>query len=91
MVLVPLFTLLFLAVHATPVWLYRENLQSGERLPFALYSSVPSLGLVITITTIGLQSGRMNADVAQALIGAALLAALVFPTTAALLTARARR
>ena len=90
MVLVPLFTLLFLAVHATPVWLYRESLQPGERLPFALYSSVPSLGLVITITTIGLQSGRMNADVAQALIGAALLAALVFPTTAALLTARAR-
>jgi Kef-type K+ transport system membrane component KefB len=89
MVLVPLFALLFLAVHAAPAWLlYRRSLPPGELWPFALYSSVPSLGLVITITTIGLHSGRMNADVAQALIGAALVVALVFPTTAALLTAR---
>jgi len=53
-----------------------------ERMPFALSASVASLGLVVVITQIGLQTKTMNPDIAQALIGAALLSSLLLPTLA---------
>ena len=42
------------------------------------------------ITSVGLKSGHLDADVAQALIGAALLSLLVYPTAARVLLARAQ-
>jgi Kef-type K+ transport system membrane component KefB len=83
--LLPAFLLLFLLVRGLPVMLYRQDLVRQERLPFALSSSVTSLGLVVVITHVGLQSKHMNPDVAQALVGAALLSLLVYPTLARVL------
>jgi Kef-type K+ transport system membrane component KefB len=80
MVLAPVFLALFLVVRGLPVLAYRDALPAGERLPFALYSSVASLALVVVITGIGLRAGHMNQDVAQALVAAALLSLLVYPT-----------
>jgi len=88
MVLVPSFLLLFLAIRGAPVFLYRRELTPPERLPFALSSSVASLGLVVVITHIGLRTRSMNPDIAQALIGAALLSLLVYPTLAGFLVSR---
>ena len=80
MLLVPAFVVLFLLVRGAPVYFYRRDLASSERLPFALFSGVASLGLVIVITQVGLRTKDMNPDVAQALVGAALLSLLLYPT-----------
>ncbi len=89
--LLPSFVGLLLLIRGLPVWLYRRDLPAAQRQPFALLAAVPSLGLVVVITEIGLRTKVMIADVAQALIGAALLATLLYPTLAALLAARGGR
>lgn len=89
LVLMPACMALFLLVRGAPVLLYRNDLAKPERLPFALSASAPSLGLIVVITQIGLRTKSMNADVAQALVGAALLSLLVFPTVASVLLAGA--
>jgi Kef-type K+ transport system membrane component KefB len=86
--LVPTFVLLFLIVRGTPVLLYGGHIRKAERLPFALSSAVPSLSIVVVITEIGLRSKVMNPDVAAAMIGAAMLAVLLFPTIAGALLSR---
>jgi Kef-type K+ transport system membrane component KefB len=83
--LVPAFLLVLLLARGAPVWLYRRQLAPGERLPFALYSSVASLSLVVVITDIGVHTHSIDGRVAAAMVGAALLSVLVFPTLAGLL------
>ncbi len=90
MLLLPAFLLLFLLVRGLPVYLYRRDLARHEQLPFALCSGVTSLGLVVVITHVGLQSKHMNPDIAQALVGAAMLSLMVYPTFARLLLSRLR-
>ena len=91
MLLVPAFLLLLLLVRGAPVLLYRRELAQPERLPFALFSGVASLGLVVVITQVGLRTKDMNPDIAQALVGAALLSLLVYPTLAGILLSRTAR
>ena len=88
MLLVPAFTVLFLVVRGTPVLLYRGYIDKAQRLPFALSSAVPSLSIIVVITEIGLSSKAMNPDVAAAIIGAAMLAVLLFATIAGALLPR---
>jgi Kef-type K+ transport system membrane component KefB len=90
MLLVPAFLGLFLLTRGLPAWLYRGDLPRRQLAPLALSSSVASLGIVVVITSVGLKSGHLDADVAQALIGAALLSLLVYPTAARVLLARAQ-
>jgi Kef-type K+ transport system membrane component KefB len=79
-ILVPAFVVLFLVIRGTPVFLYRNDITRAQLLPFALASAVPSLSLIVVITEIGVRAKTMNPDVAAALVGAALLAVLLFPT-----------
>jgi Kef-type K+ transport system membrane component KefB len=88
MLLVPAFAVLFLIVRGAPVFLYRDAIAKAERLPFALSSAVPSLSIIVVITEIGVGAKTMNPDVAVALIGAALLAVLLFPTIAGVMLQR---
>ena len=88
MLLVPGFAVLFLVIRGAPVFLYRDAITRAERLPFALSSAVPSLSIIVVITEIGVRATAMNTDVAAALIGAALLAVLLFPTIAGVLLQR---
>ena len=88
MLLVPAFTVLFLIVRGTPIFLYRGHIDKAQRLPFALSSAVPSLSIIVVITEIGLRSKAMNPDVAAAIIGAAMLAVLLFATIAGALLPR---
>jgi len=83
--LVPAFLGVLLAVRGLPVLMYRQHLPPGERLPFALYASVASLSLVVVITDIGVHTRSIDSRVAAAVVGAALLSVLIFPTLAALL------
>jgi Kef-type K+ transport system membrane component KefB len=89
MLLVPAFLVLFLMVRGVPVFLYRNDVPKPERLPFALSASVASLGLVVVITQIGLQTKNMNPEIAQALVVAALLSLLLYTTLVGFLLSRA--
>ena len=90
MLLVPTFLLLFLFIRGAPVYLlYRGAIARGQRLPFALASAVPSLSIIVVITDIGVQAKTINHDIASALIGAALLSVMLFPTIAGVLLGRA--
>ena len=88
MLLVPAFVVLFLLVRGLPVLLYRGQIVSAQRLPFALSSAVPSLSIIVVITEIGVRTRSINPDVAAALIGAALVSVLLFPTIAGVLLSR---
>lgn len=89
MALVPAFLLLFLVVRGLPVLLlYRKDLTYAERLPFALSSAVASLSIIVVITEVSVGRGEMGTDVAAALVGAALLSVLLFPTIAGILLSR---
>jgi Kef-type K+ transport system membrane component KefB len=83
--LVPLFLLALLLVRGAPAWFYGSHLARQERVPFALYSSVASLSLVVVITDIGVRTHSVSTHVASALVGAALLSVLLFPTIAGVL------
>jgi Kef-type K+ transport system membrane component KefB len=88
MLLVPAFAVLFLAIRGAPMFLYRGDIARAQRLAFVLSSAVPSLSIIVVITEIGARAKTMNPDVAAALIGAALLAILLFPTIAGVLLSR---
>jgi Kef-type K+ transport system membrane component KefB len=86
--LVPLFLAVLLLVRGAPAWFYGTHLAPQERLPFALYSSVASLSLVVVISDIGVRTHSISPHIASALVGAAMLSVLIFPTTAGALRAR---
>lgn len=91
MLLVPLFLALFLLVRGAPVIrLYRKDLARNERWPFALYSAT-ALPMVVAIAAIGVRTGRMQSDVAAALMGAALLSVVLFPMIAGALLSKTGR
>jgi len=88
--LLPLFVALLLVVRGTPVWFYRADLSRPERLAFVFYTSM-GLPVLIAVTNIGIQSGRMVPEVGAALIGAGMVSVLVFPALAAYVGSPAAR
>jgi len=91
MLLVPAFAVLFLVIRGVPVLLYRGNLDTAHLLPFAFSSAVPSLTIIVVITQTGVKAKSMTPDVAAAMIGAAMLSVLLFPTIAGSHLSRASR
>ncbi len=78
----PVFFLLMLLVRGLPELLfYRRVLPKDQLPPLALLSST-QLPLVVAITTIGLERAEMRPSTAAALVTAAVLTVLVFPTLA---------
>jgi Kef-type K+ transport system membrane component KefB len=78
----PAFLLLMLAARGIPALLfYRGRLPAAERPALALLSAT-QLPLVVAITQIGLDNGNMRASTAAALVSAAVLTVLLFPTAA---------
>jgi len=90
MLLVPVFLVLLLLVRGTPAFLYRHVLKRGELLPLALLSAT-ALPLVVAITDLGVRRGQLRADIAAALVGAAMLSVLLFPAIAGFLGPRSGR
>ena len=87
MLLLPGFLILLFVVRGVPVFLYSHDLAKGQRLPFALYSAT-ALPLLVAISAIGVQTGRMHSEIAAALVGAGMLSVLLFPTFAGVLLSR---
>jgi Kef-type K+ transport system membrane component KefB len=73
---------LFLVVRGVPaLLLYRHQLNLRDRAALAFYCAT-ELPLVVAITTIAIDAGKMRASTAAGLVGAAMLSTLVFPFVA---------
>jgi Kef-type K+ transport system membrane component KefB len=85
---VPVFLALFLVVRGVPaLLLYRRDVPHSDLVPLALFSAT-ALPLVVVITNLGVESGRMTTANAAALVGAAMLSVLILPTVAFALRSR---
>lgn len=74
-----MFFCLFLVVRGAPaLLLYRGILSARDRAALAFYSAT-ELPLVVAITSIAIDAGKMRASTAAGLVGAAMLSTLVFP------------
>ena len=79
---VPLFLVLLLVVRGTPaLLLYRRDLPRYQLVPLGLVSAT-GLPLIVVITTIGVQEGRMRPVNAAALVAAGMLSVLLYPLLA---------
>jgi Kef-type K+ transport system membrane component KefB len=73
------FFALFLVVRGIPaLLLYRDVMEQRERLALAFFQST-QLPLVLAITTLARENGKMSASTAAALVCAAVLSTLFFP------------
>jgi Kef-type K+ transport system membrane component KefB len=88
---VPFFLGLFLVVRGTPaLLLHRRDLARYQLVPLALFSAT-GLPLIVVITTIGVQEGRMRPVNAAALVAAGMLSVLLYPMIARMCLRRAPR
>jgi Kef-type K+ transport system membrane component KefB len=86
-----LFFALFLVIRGAPaLLLYRGALDLRDRFALAFYSAT-ALPLVVAITTIAIDAGKMRASTAAGLVGAAMLSTLVFPFVGLALRKREER
>jgi Kef-type K+ transport system membrane component KefB len=80
-----MFLCLFLVVRGVPaLLLYRRVLSLRDRAALAFYSAT-ELPLVVAITTIATDAGKMRSSTAAGLVGAAMLSTLIFPFVGAAL------
>jgi Kef-type K+ transport system membrane component KefB len=77
----PLFLLLFLVVRGVPVLLCQRDLPRGDLLPLALLAAT-ELPLVVAVTEIAVETGKMRPVNASALVGAGMVSVLVYPLMA---------
>ena len=74
-----LFFVLFLVVRGAPAMLlYRHTLSLRDRAALAFYSAT-ALPLVVAITAIAIDAGKMRPSTAAGLVGAAMLSTLIYP------------
>ena len=84
---VPMFLALFLVVRGIPALLFRRTLGGRTTAALALLSAT-SLSFVITATDIGVRIGKLRDINATAMVGAAVVAMVIFPLGAQSLLAR---
>jgi Kef-type K+ transport system membrane component KefB len=79
LVRVPMFLALFLVTRGLPaITLYRRILPKRQRSALAFFSAT-GLPLIVVITTIGVDEGKMRPENAAALVAAGMLSVLVYP------------
>jgi Kef-type K+ transport system membrane component KefB len=84
-----LFFVLFLVVRGAPaLLLYRKVLSATERKALAFFSAT-ELPLVVAITTIAVDAGKMRTSTSAGLVGAAILSTLIYPFVGMALQKRA--
>jgi len=86
---VPMFLVLFLLCRGVPALIFRKRLGARSTGALALLSAT-SLSFVLTATDIGVRIGKLRDINATALVGAAVIAMLIFPMGAQSLLAERR-
>jgi Kef-type K+ transport system membrane component KefB len=80
LLLVPLFTVLFLVTRGLPTFVFFRRVLDAAQLKALTVMSAAGLPLIVVITSIGLQEHRMRPQIAAALIAAGMLSVLIYPT-----------
>jgi Kef-type K+ transport system membrane component KefB len=88
LLVVPAVLVAFLVVRGVPTALLQPGMPHRDRAALACYLAT-ALPLVVVITSIGVQTERIEASTATTLVTAAMLSVLVYPLLAARLTAPA--
>ncbi len=79
LLLVPLFTVIFLFTRALPTWVFfRDAVTTVEARALAVLAAT-GLPLIVVITTLGVSEHRMKPQNAAALVAAGMLSVLVYP------------
>lgn len=79
MLKVPMFVALMLLVRGVPaLWFYRHDLGVRQRVALMFIQST-ALPLIVAITAIGLDTGKMRESTAVALVMAGLISVIIFP------------
>jgi Kef-type K+ transport system membrane component KefB len=79
MLRIPLFLALFLVVRGAPALVFYRGLLSRAHRRALAFMQATALPLVVVITEIGRQTGRMSSSDAASLCAAAMLSVLIFP------------
>lgn len=87
----PLFLALMLLVRGLPELLFYRRVLPREDLPPLGLLAATQLPLVVAITSIGLDEGKMHPSTAAALVSAAVLTVLIFPSLSLRMLARRDR
>ncbi len=83
---VPAFLLAFIVVRGMPAFFIQHRWPTNDRLALACYLAT-ELPLVVVITDIGVQTGRLKSSTSAALVAAAMVSVLTLPLVAARLRA----
>ncbi|MCB0865234.1 MAG: cation:proton antiporter [Solirubrobacterales bacterium] len=76
---VPVFLIAFLIVRGIPAMvLYVKEMEIRDRVALAFFSAT-ELPLVVAITTIAIDNGKMHGTTAASLVGAAVLSTAIYP------------
>ena len=79
LLLVPLFTVLFLFTRGLPTWVFfRGVVTKVEARTLAVFSAT-GLPIIVVITTLGVSEHRMKPQNAAALVTAGMLSVLIYP------------
>jgi Kef-type K+ transport system membrane component KefB len=84
---VPAFLFAFLIVRGGPAFLIQHHWPTRDRLALACYLAT-ELPLVVVITGIGVQTGRLKSSTSAALVAAAMVSVLTLPLVASRLRRR---
>src|SRR5580698_6819589 len=79
LLLVPLFTVLFLVTRGLPTFLFFRRVLPVAQLKALTILSATGLPLIVVITTIGVDEHKMKPQNAAALIAAGMLSVLIYP------------
>jgi xanthine/uracil permease len=79
LLLVPMFTVIFLFTRGLPTWaFFRGVVTKVEARTLAVFSAT-GLPLIVVITTLGVSEHRMKPQNAAALVAAGMLSVLIYP------------
>jgi Kef-type K+ transport system membrane component KefB len=77
----PLYLLAFLVIRGVPTALLQREMVVGEKAALTFYLAT-ELPLVVVVTSIGVQTGRLSSSTAAGLVTAAMLSVLLYPLVA---------
>ena len=79
LLLVPVFTVIFLVTRALPTWAFFRSAVSKVEARALGVLSATGLPIIVVITTIGVSEHRMKPQNAAALVAAGMLSVLIYP------------
>ncbi len=79
LLLVPIFTIIFLVTRGVPTWAFFRGVISKIEARSLAVLSATGLPLIVVITTLGVDEHRMKPENAAALVAAGMLSVLIYP------------